>query len=69
MDISAIDNAIRRALSKLQFKEIRSSQMEDVTSFANGRDVFVALPTGSGKSLCFWILPWLFNSLKEATLS
>ena len=26
---------------------------------------FVSLPTGSGKSLCYWILPFTFDYLSE----
>lgn len=25
----------------------------------------MALPTGSGKSLCYWILPWAFDLLRK----
>ena len=31
--------------------------------FLNGRDVFVTLPTDSGKSVCYVALPLLFESL------
>ena len=51
----------------LGFKELRAKQEEVIRSFVKGNDVFVSLPTGSGKSLCYWVLPFVFNFLRKRT--
>ena len=33
--------------------------------FISSRDVFVSLPTGSGKSLCYSVLPWTYDRLRN----
>ena len=35
-----------------------------VQAFLDGHDVFACLPTGCGKSLCYWILPGVFDRLR-----
>ena len=42
------------ALAQLGYQKL---QAKVLNAFVGGRDVFVALPTGYGKSLCFALLP------------
>ena len=37
--------------------------MQIIATFVSGKDVFAALPTGFGKSLCYGCLPMVFNKL------
>ena len=41
-----------------------SEQRSVVQAFLDGHDVLVCLPAGSGKSLCYWILPGVFDRLR-----
>ena len=56
MAASDVD-AIGLAAAKLGFVDLKREQREVVEAFIGGNDVFAALPTGSGKSLCFAVLP------------
>ena len=55
---------MKAATATLGVAELRDKQREAIESFVSGKDVFVALPTGYGKSLCYQILPVLFDALR-----
>ena len=41
--------------------ELKSQQKQAIVAVYEGKDVFVFLPTGFGKSVCFQVLPFLFD--------
>ncbi len=60
MDVQA---AVAESASMLG-KELKDKQLEAITSFVEGNDIFVSLPTGYGKSLIYGILPLVFDKLR-----
>ena len=44
-------------------KVLKEKQLEAISSFVEGRDTFVALPTGYGKSLIYGITPSTLESV------
>ena len=61
-----IDVAILEGFQKLGYDRPTQEQAQAVRSFVLGSDVFVMLPTGSGKSLCYASLPYIFDSLRRS---
>lgn len=61
---ATIDGAIDEAVRKLGYSGASYDQVVTIREFVLGRDVFVMLPTGSGKSLCYTALPFVFDSLR-----
>ena len=55
--------AVAYALSKVG-KEglvLKKEQLQTIHNLYNGKDVFLWLPTGFGKSICYEVLPFLFD--------
>lgn len=57
-----VNQEIRRSVMGLVSDLPTSEQFEAIKMFLSGKDVFVSLPTGSGKSVCFTCLPQVLAS-------
>ena len=60
-----MDEAIAHTSNKLRIDKPTSQQQRALTSFLQGNDVFVSLPTGSGKSFIFQAAPICLNYVKN----
>ena len=56
---------MKTASSELGYASLKDKQLAVVTEFLSGRDVFAALPTGYGKSLCYGCLPLVCDKLRQ----
>lgn len=56
-DERAVNMVIKQSIMDLVDGHPTDEQTEAVKTFLGGKDVFVCLPTGSGKSVCFTCLP------------
>ena len=57
------DSAIAKSFEKLGFISIKEEQRMAIEAFVNVRDVFVCLPTGFCKLLCYASLSVVFDIL------
>eukprot|EP01084_Bolivina_argentea_P139406 245243_1 len=64
---ASIQKLITKHLSKLGHSSFRNKQREIITDVIDGRNVFLCMATGSGKSLCFQLSTLVRNELHNAT--
>ena len=60
--------ALAEVVKKLGYHKLKGKQEEVILAFVNSKDVFVSLPTGSGKSLCYAVLPCNLHSRQKESL-
>ena len=64
------EKCLAASLRKLYFDfSIINDQQEVIFNFIRRKDVFVSLPTGAGKSLCFAVFPYPFDLLTSRVSS
>lgn len=62
--MASFDEAVKIVCGKHNLRELNTYQREALVQFVEKRrDVFVNLPTGSGKSMIYLALPLLFDSM------
>ena len=61
-----VDETILKAAASLEYSDLKPEQKCILKAFVEGKDVFVALPTGFGKSLCYALLPLIFDMKRRA---
>ena len=43
---------------------LKPKQLEAIQAFCSGKDVFISLPTGYGKSMIYGLLPLVYNKIE-----
>ena len=61
-----INAAINHAMKTVGLESLKREQREAIQEFLSGKDVFVSLPTGYGKTYCYSLLPLAFDYLRES---
>ena len=59
-----IVDAMNDAASRLGYSKLKPLQEEVIIQYVSGKDVFVSLPTGFGKSICYGSLPFVYDKLR-----
>ena len=62
---NSVSEIIGAAASSLGYAEIRLLQETAVRAFVTGSDIFLSIPTGGGKSLCYAVLPRELDMLRR----
>ena len=55
---------LARVLEEAGFESLKAEQQKALGAFVSGKDTFVALPTGYGKSIIYAILPSVYKKIK-----
>ena len=56
-----IEAALPNSWHHLGYQHLTEEQLKTVIHFVSGEGVFVSLPTGARQSLCYGLLPFMFD--------
>ena len=62
MDAEPFREAVSYALSCFKLDKLKPEQEDVIYKLYQGQDVFAWFPTGYGKSICYQLLPFLFDA-------
>ena len=67
--VSSFDACLAFALERIRKQQLKlkREQVASIRHVYDGKDVFVWLPTGFGKSICFECLPFVFDFKRNRT--
>ena len=54
---------VKSALASVRYVSVHEVEAKAVSSIIASKDVFISLPTETGKSLCFALVPLVFDHL------
>ena len=64
MEIQELRRVVEESVDTIGFGPLKAKQQEALEAFLSGKDTFVALPTGYGKSIIYAILPSVFDKIR-----
>ena len=64
MASSVVQRVVNDTVREMGLSTLKPKQMEAVLAFLDGKDTFVSLPTGYGKSVIYGILPLVCDKLR-----
>ena len=65
MDDVQVKRAIQSAGERMGHAKVKDEQFRVIEDVVRGRCTFVSVPTGYGKSLCYGVLPCVFDELSR----
>lgn len=67
--MATVEQAVAVAAEELLYGPLKEDQSTAITKYLQGNDVFVTLPTGYGKSVCYACLPKAYDLLHKKSLN
>ena len=61
---SVVQQTLKETVSEMGLFELKPKQTEVILAVLVGRDTFVSLPTGYGKSVIYGVLPLLYDKVR-----
>ena len=61
---SVVQQALKETVSEMGLFELKPKQTDAILAVLAGRDTFVSLPTGYGKSVIYGVLPLLYDKVR-----